>query len=121
MGRAAPRPAAAVADCCVSASRATNSATWPPPPWPTRREPTSPGWCSSRPAGPRRRSGITEKIVTQIQNMKDLNMGFDCSAGDFKSAAATMDDLANIIQDVGIVNLKNQLGLDLDFAVLGQY
>ena len=58
---------------------------------------------------------------TQIQNTKDLNMGFDCSAGDFKSAAATMDDLANIIQDVGIDNLKNQLGIDLDFAVLGQY
>ena len=58
---------------------------------------------------------------TQIQNMKDLNTGLDCSAGDFKSAAATMDDLANIIQDVGIDNLKNQLGIDLDFAVLGQY
>ena len=85
----------------------------------------------------RKGNGITEKIVvssvgyfcfvfyflsqTQIQNMKDLNMGFDCSAGDFKSAAATMDDLANIIQDVGIDNLKNQLGIDLDFAVLGQY
>jgi len=69
----------------------------------------------------RKGNGITEKIVTQIQNMKDLNMGFDCSAGDFKSAAATMDDLANIIQDVGIVNLKNQLGLDLDFGVIGQY
>ena len=32
-----------------------------------------------------------------------------------------MDDLSNIIQDVGIVNLKNQLGLDLDFGVIGQY
>ena len=52
--------------------------------------------------------------------MKDLNTGLDCSAGDFKSAAATMDELANIIQDVGIDNLKKQLGIDLDFAVLGQ-
>ena len=53
--------------------------------------------------------------------MKDLNIGLFCSVKDFKSAAATMDDLANLIQDVGINNLKNQLGLDLDFAVLGQY
>ena len=53
--------------------------------------------------------------------MKDLDFGFDCSVGDFKSAAATMDDLANIIQDVGIDNLKTQLGLDLDFGFIGQY
>ena len=58
---------------------------------------------------------------TQMQNMKDLNIGLDCSVKDFESAAATMDDLADIIQEVGIDNLKNQLGLDLDFAVLGQY
>jgi len=64
---------------------------------------------------------IIEKISTQMQNMKDFNIGLNCSVRDFKSAAATMDDLANIIQDVGIDNLKNQLGIDLDFAVLGQY
>ena len=57
---------------------------------------------------------------TQIQNLKDLNTGIDCSVGDFNSAAATMDDLANIIQDVGINTLKNQLGLDMDFVV-GRY
>ena len=53
--------------------------------------------------------------------MKDLNTGIDCSVGDFNSAAATMDDLADIIQDVGLVNLKNQLGIDLDFSFNDQY
>ena len=57
---------------------------------------------------------------TQIQNMKDLNIGFDCTVVDFSTAAATMEDLANIIEEVGIVNLKNKLGLDLDF-VIGRY
>ena len=60
-------------------------------------------------------------LQTQIQNMKDLNTGIDCSVRDFNSAAATMDDLADIIQDVGINNLKNQLGLDMDFSVVGRY
>ena len=53
--------------------------------------------------------------------MKDLNTGIDCSVGDFNSAAGILDDLANIIQDVGINELKNQLGVDIDFNAIGQY
>ena len=60
-------------------------------------------------------------LQTQIQNMKDLNTGFDCSVSDFKSAAAAMDDLADIIKDVGIDELKKQLGADIDFNVISQY
>ena len=60
-------------------------------------------------------------LQTQIQNMKDLNTGIDCSVGDFNSAAGILDDLANIIQDVGINELKNQLGVDIDFNAIGQY
>ena len=56
-----------------------------------------------------------------MQNMKELDMGIDCTMKDFNSAAATMDGLADIIQDVGLVNLKNQLGIDLDFSFAGQY
>jgi len=68
----------------------------------------------------RKGNRITERIAAQMQNIKDLNLGLDCSVKDFESAAATMEDLANLIQEVGIDSLTNQLGLDLDFAVLGQ-
>ena len=53
--------------------------------------------------------------------MKDLNTGIDCSVGDFNSAAGILDDLANIIQDVGINELKKQLGVDIDFNAISQY
>ena len=58
-----------------------------------------------------------------MQHMKDLDVGIDCTIldKDFDSAAANMDDLADIIQDIGMINLKNQLGLDLDFSLTGQY
>jgi len=60
---------------------------------------------------------ITENIVAQIQTMKDLDIGFNtCKEGqDLSSAADTMEDLANIIEDVGIENLRKQLGINLAF------
>ena len=45
--------------------------------------------------------------------MKDIDVGdLDCDAEDLNSAAASMEDLANIIQEVGIENLKQQLGVE---------
>ena len=42
---------------------------------------------------------------------------FDCSTqGDLTTAAATMDDLATLIEDTGIENLQDQIGVDLSFA-----
>ena len=66
----------------------------------------------------RKGSGFTETMVTQLQAMNDLNSGLDCSVTDLASAANSMEDLANIIQDVGIDNLKRQLGVDLSFDLI---
>ena len=52
-------------------------------------------------------------LQTQLQQMKDIDVGdLDCDAEDLNSAAASMEDLANIIQEVGIENLKRQLGVE---------
>lgn len=63
----------------------------------------------------RRGSRMTEKIVDQIQKMNDLETDIDCSVTDLNSAADTMEDLADIIEEVGINRLRNQLGIDLSF------
>ena len=41
----------------------------------------------------------------------------DCSTeGDLSSVADTMDDLATLIEDTGIENIEEQLGVDLSYA-----
>lgn len=56
---------------------------------------------------------LTENIAAQLQQMKDIDVGdLDCSASDLNGAAASMEDLANIIQEVGIETLKLQLGVE---------
>jgi len=59
------------------------------------------------------------KLVTQINKIGDLGLGdFDCDRpGDFSVAANTMKDLATIIDETGIEELQNQLGIDLSFAL----
>ena len=49
--------------------------------------------------------------------MKDLKFGYNSCAEnqDLASAADNMDDLANIIQDIGMDNFKEQLGINMDF------
>ena len=49
--------------------------------------------------------------------MKDLDFGYNSCTGkqDLASAADNMEDLANIIEDVGMDNLRKQLGLNLAF------
>ena len=50
---------------------------------------------------------------TQLEQMKDIDVGdLDCSATDINGAASAMEDLANIIEEVGIETLKAQLGVD---------
>jgi len=56
---------------------------------------------------------LVDNIATQLQQMKDIDVGdLDCSATDLNGAAASMEDLANIIQEVGIETLKLQLGVE---------
>ena len=49
--------------------------------------------------------------------MKDLDLRYNSCTGkqDLASAADNMEDLANIIEDVGMDNLRKQLGLNLAF------
>ena len=43
--------------------------------------------------------------------MKDLNIGGDCKSKNLETAADTMDDIANIIEEVGIDKLGEDLGI----------
>ena len=48
--------------------------------------------------------------------MNDLNIGFvDCTNNDLESTATTMEDLAKIIQEIGIEKLMADLGLESSF------
>ena len=53
----------------------------------------------------------------QIQTMKDLDLGYNSCTGkqDLASAADNMDDLANIIEEVGMENMRKQLGINVLF------
>ena len=56
--------------------------------------------------------------MNTIDNL-DLGLGeLTCSrSGDFSVAVQTMEDLATIIDEVGIEQLQNQLGVDLSFVL----
>merc|ERR1712241_1381694 len=56
---------------------------------------------------------LTANIAAQLEQMKDIDVGdLDCSDQDLISAAGSLEDVANIIQEVGLENLKRQLGVD---------
>ena len=42
----------------------------------------------------------------------------DCATRDLNSSAETMDDIANIIEDVGIDNIKDMLEEDFDLSFI---
>ena len=56
--------------------------------------------------------------MNKIDNY-DLGLGkLDCrGSADFSVAVRTMEDLATIIDEVGIEQLQNQLGVDLSFLL----
>jgi len=57
---------------------------------------------------------FTYKIMNMIPVMKDLDIGFvDCTVQDFDSAAKTLDDLAVLVDEIGIERLENDLGIDI--------
>merc|ERR1711990_920011 len=59
-----------------------------------------------------------ERIVAELSKIDPQDLGtLDCSSpGDFSTATATLRDLATIIDDVGIDNLQQQLGINLSFV-----
>jgi len=66
----------------------------------------------------RKQGDFTKKVVANINKLGDLDLGtLECDTpGSFKVAADTLDDLAGIIEEVGIDKLAEELGWDLDFT-----
>ena len=60
-------------------------------------------------------------MQTQLNKIDNFDLGLgelDCNRpGDVSVAAGTMEDLATIIDEVGIEQLQNQLGVDLSFLL----
>merc|ERR1712008_552868 len=64
----------------------------------------------------RKQGDFTKKVVANINKLGNLDLGtLECNKpGSFKVAAETLDDVAQLIEDVGLQTLCNQLDLDLD-------
>jgi hypothetical protein len=61
----------------------------------------------------RKGADFTSKIAAQIPRLNALNIGFlDCSMKDFNEAAQTMEDIASLVEDIGLERLSNDLGFD---------
>ena len=62
----------------------------------------------------RRQERFTRKVVDNLDKLGGLNIvSLDCNTpGSSKLVADTLDDLAGLIDDIGMSNLCNQLGLD---------
>merc|ERR1712241_418958 len=59
----------------------------------------------------------TDKVTAELTKLDTLGLGeSDCAQhGDVSAAAQTLEDLATLIDEVGIENLREQLGADIDF------
>merc|ERR1711892_569863 len=64
----------------------------------------------------RKQGDFTDKVVANINKLGNLDLGtLECNkSGSFQVAAETLEDLAKLIEDVGIESLCNQLNLDVD-------
>ena len=53
----------------------------------------------------------------ELRKIKDLGpIEIECnSSGDFAQAARRLEELANLIEDIGLDKLQEQLGIDLSF------
>jgi len=64
----------------------------------------------------RKQGDFTKKIVKNIKKFGDLELGsLDCNNGTSQSVAKTLNDLAGLIEDVGMDSLCQQLDLDCTF------
>ena len=54
-----------------------------------------------------------------MRKVDDLGVGdLNCNTpGDFTTAAKTLDDVAQLIEDIGLQSLQKQLGVDFSFFV----
>jgi len=62
----------------------------------------------------RKGADMANKIATQIPFFNDVNFGFvDCSVKDFNDAAQTLDDVASLVEEIGIGKLSKDLGINM--------
>lgn len=63
-----------------------------------------------------KQSEFIKKIVDNYAGLDDLSLDLECSlVGEYTALAQTLDDLAEIIELVGIEKLSKELGINLDF------
>jgi len=67
----------------------------------------------------RKGKAFVARVVAELNKIDDLGVGdLDCNTpGDFTVAAKTLDDVATLIDDIGLVSLQQQLGVDFSFFV----
>ena len=57
---------------------------------------------------------VADRIVAQMAIMKDFQGFYTCSPGeDMNTAASALDDLASLIQEIGVDTLQQELGVDV--------
>jgi len=57
---------------------------------------------------------FTQNIVNKIPLMNELNVGIhDCTVTDLDSAAQTLQDLASLVDEIGMEKLGSDLGVDI--------
>ena len=49
--------------------------------------------------------------------MRDIQGYLPCAGGDLNTAASSMEDLAGLIEEVGIDALQKELGIDMSFVL----
>ena len=52
-------------------------------------------------------------LQRQIGAIGSFQDPFSCPPGDMNSAAAALDDLASLIQEIGVDTLQQELGVDV--------
>jgi len=66
----------------------------------------------------RKQGDFVKKIVDTFEDL-DIETSLECgSSGSYAALAKTLDDLAGIVEEVGIEKLSKELGIDLDFITL---
>merc|ERR1719367_1890477 len=67
----------------------------------------------------RKGKAFVARIVDELRKVDDLGVGdLNCNTpGDFTTAAKTLDDVAQLIDDIGLQSLQQQLGVDFSFIV----
>jgi len=62
---------------------------------------------------------FVQKVVNELNKIGDLGVGeLNCNKpGDFTVAADTMDEVATLIEEIGLDNLQQQLGVDFSFVL----